>query len=266
MHHQFGIFAAALKIPSRSGPRPAPFSHSASAADEISASAGAASSASRNAFTPEPMNSVAASSSKWLSKQGRVAKRDREDHVSRDGRRALRPSLLWGAKRRFRRRPCAVRSGGTARPALGRRPVSDWNSPAPAARDRRRRRSTGAVSRPPGSAGAAARRRFCRPPRRGCARAPRAAPACQNSAHRFRGEQHVGERPRVLEMLGHRRGTASPGSDRLDPDPRAEARSAGFSRADQRQRRLDGAERRARRPSPSKQRIGSPAIAQSNAH
>ena len=77
----------------------------------------------------------------------------------------------------------------------------------------------------------------------------------------------VSERPRVLEMLGHRPGAA-------DPDqiirilPLGQKREAqAFSRADQRQRRLDGAKRCA--PSGAvtvEARIGSPAIAHRSAH
>ena len=161
MHHQFGIFAAALKIRSRSGPRPAPFSHSASAADEISASAGAASSASRNAFTPGAHEFGRRQFLEMALDQRRVAERDREDHGFARRQASAAAELALRAPRALRRRPCAVRSGGTARRALGRKPVSRWNSLAPAARVRRRRTPKGAASYPPGSAGAAARRRFC---------------------------------------------------------------------------------------------------------
>ena len=61
----------------------------------------------------------------------------------------------------------------------------------------------------------------------------------------FAQEQHVGERPRVLEMLGHRRGAAGPDQivRILTLGQKREAQA--LARADQGQRRLDGAERRA---------------------
>ena len=203
--------------------------------------------------------------------EGRMAERDRQD---RDlARRVARPAAELGL-RRERRLGEAERGARAAETAAPRR------SP----KRRRARRSPGAFGRgsSPKSAeaaplhvglrsgGAASRRRS--PPTASARRrssAARAAPACRSACPSVsRVEQHVGERPRALEHLGHRR-RAARADEVVRVLPLGQKREAqALSRPDQRQRGLDGPEGGACRPalSPSKQRIGSPAIAHSSAH
>ena len=157
-----------------------------SAADEISASTGAPISASRNALTPAPMNSVSASSSQRLSINAGWPSAIERIMTSRAGRRALRPSLLCGASGASSR-PTRGPRGGNGPPRRGtktwlRAGIASRRPLAFVAEERRKAplhvRLVVAAQR--------SRRRFFRPPRRGAARAPRAARACRNARHQFR--------------------------------------------------------------------------------
>ena len=208
MHHQFGIFAASAKIRSRSGPRPAPFSHSASAADEISASAGAASSASRKALNASADEFGLRQFLAMALDQRRMAKRNRKDHDLARRQARLAAELALRRQGRFRE--------ADARAARGKRPAAPWDEGL---------FRTGVASRRPLAFVAEERRkaplhvRLVMAAQRLVGDFPdRLAEAAlerrallgriEALAVGFAHEQHVGERPRVLEMLGHRRRAA----------------------------------------------------------
>ena len=217
---------------SRSCPRLAAFSASASASAEVQGLR-----RSRGERVAEPGEPCAGEVErrKLLPvrlEQRRMTEDDRQDRdlARRLARLAGEPGLLRqgrfgeaepGAARRERQRRAAAGNGRLASPPRA--------GSGQAALRRTTRRSD--ASSPPDSACAAFRRRLSRRRRRAAARARRGSPAYRNAdlAH-SRSKQHVGERSRALEDIVDRRRAHPRGRGRRDPGHPAEARTAGFCR------------------------------------